>query len=414
MGHGHGKTSVTVEEVTIGKKSIWQRLPMIGVVVGLVFLGISVALGSGENAKEFYYSYLTAFFFFLTIALGGLFFVMINFATHAGWSIVVRRIAENLMGTLPLFALLFIPIAINVKKIYYKWADMDVLANDDLAFLVESKLSYLNQPFFLVRAAFFLACWALLAWWFRSTSLKQDKTGDHNLSRLMAKMSAPGLAVFSLTMTFAAFDWVMSLDPHWFSTIFGVYIFAGSAIAVHSVIALVVMSLRRGGMLNGIVHVEHDHDLGKFVFGFTVFWTYIAFSQFVLIWYANIPEETLWYFQRSKGGWEGLSYFLFVGHFILPFFFLLSRNIKRRPQFFAIGCIWLLMMHYLDHFWLIKPILTYSKENPSVSLSVLDFTTFFGIGGLFIAAFAFLMTRSPIVPVKDPRLSESLTHVNRY
>jgi hypothetical protein len=390
----------------------WQKLPLVGAIIGLV--GLVAAAGGGLSASDggqrFLYSYLVAFMFFLSIALGGMFFTMIQHITRAGWSVAVRRLAENLMATLPLFALLFLPILFKLDVVFYQWAGKhEVLAKTDHHWhLVEHKLGYLNSGFFIARAILFLATWAVLAWWFRSQSIKQDASGDHDITRAMQKWSPLGIALFASTLTFAAFDWMMSLDPHWFSTIFGVYYFAGSAVSSLAVLALLIIGLRSSGLLRGVITSEHDQDVGKLLFGFNVFWTYIAFSQYILIWYANIPEETMWFDLRNTGSWAVVSLVLAFGHFVVPFFFLMSRHIKRRPALLAIGAIWLLAMHYLDMYWLVMPTI----HTTGAQFHWLDITTFIGIGGCFLSFLGFWLKRDAIVPVKDPRLPESLSFQN--
>ena len=406
MSHGHGIKPFTEQDVNLPQKGLWRSLPKISGAIGLLFLIITIALAAtaGDGgAQRQYFSYLVAFMYFLSIALGGLFFVVIQYTTRAGWSVVVRRIAENFMATLPLFALLFIPIALNVETIFSEW----VHPHGHHKTLIEKKAGYLNISFFMVRAVVFLAIWSALAWWFRKMSVAQDKTGDHELTKKMQLWSPIGIALFALTSTFAAFDWIMSLDPAWFSTIFGVYFFAGSVVAILASMIVVVILLRRSGALRGVVTTEHDHDLGKLLFGFTVFWTYIAFSQFFLIWYANIPEETMWYYHRTLGSWGTVSTILFVCHFIIPFFFLLSHHTKRRPATLLFGAIWMLVVHYIDLYWLIMP-----TTDHAVHFQAADITAMIGVGGLFVAAFGYWSGRDALIPVKDPRLSESRGHQN--
>jgi hypothetical protein len=254
----------------------------------------------------------------------------------------------------------------------------------------------------------YFALWIMLAFWLRAGSVKQDQTGDAALSRSRAKWAGPGIIVFALTTTFAAFDWAMTLAPHWYSTIFGVYYFAGSLVCVFAFLSLVVIGLRRAGALEGFVTTEHMHDLGKLLFAFVVFWAYIGFSQFFLIWYANIPEETVWYLVRLKHGWQPVTVFLAIGHFGVPFFFLMSRHIKRKNLTLGIGSAWMLGMHFVDMHWLVMP----AYEGKDFGLTAMDFTAMLGVGGLFMAAFGFFLTRAKLVPAKDPRLIESITFEN--
>ncbi len=213
---------------------------------------------------------------------------------------------------------------------------------------------------------------------------------------------------FAVTLTFASFDWIMSLYPHWFSTIFGVYYFSGAAVGIFALLAILALVLGRANLLAGAVTVEHLHDLGKLLFAFVVFWAYIAFSQFMLIWYGNIPEETAFFADRWNAGWRPVSIALAVGHFVLPFFVLLLRDVKRRAGTFAALGAWMLAMHYLDLYWLVMP--TFRPESPTPTL--LDLVAFVALGSLFVGALGWLMRRAALVPVRDPRLSESLSFEN--
>lgn len=407
MSHADTHKSLSREDVLLPSNHPWQKLPLVGAIIGVLGLGFSLIMAK-DDSQRFFYAYLVAFVFFLSIALGGMFFAMIQHITRAGWSVTVRRLAENLMATLPLFAVLFLPIGFMAKTVYFQWADAAVLAQDHHKHLVEHKAGYLNMPFFWTRAIALLVIWILLSLWFRNQSVLQDSNGEHDITRKLQKWSPLGIALFASTLTFAAFDWIMSLDPHWFSTIFGVYYFSGSAVSSMATLALIVIALRSSGLLRGIVTAEHDQDIGKLLFGFNVFWAYIAFSQYILIWYANIPEETMWFDLRNTGTWAHVSLILAFGHFLIPFFFLMSRHMKRRPLALALGSLWLLAMHYLDMYWLIMPTI----HTQGIQFGVIDITTFFGIGGLFFAFFGFWMKRDAIVAWRDPRLPESLSHQN--
>ena len=391
------------EQVTIGADSGWRHLPAVGVGLALLGGGICGALAGG-NLKQFYHSYLVAFLFFLSLALGGLFFVLVQFATRSGWSVVVRRIAENVMGTLPLFALLFVPVALGAHDLFH-WTHAEAVAGDEL---LQAKQPYLNEGFFYGRAAVYLLIWSALSWYLRRQSVRQDATGDHDVTRKLQAFCAPMLLVYALSLTFAAFDWLMSLDPHWYSTIFGVYFFAGSVVGIYSVMILLVAALRRSGLMGQAVTADHFHDMGKMLLAFVAFWAYIAFSQYFLIWYANIPEETIWFLHRWKGSWKLLSVFMGVGHFALPFFFLLPRTIKRHTGALVAAAVWMLAAHYIDLYWLVMPGLHHHGVQPHL----LDLGALLLVGGLFLGTVGLLMRRGALVPVADPRLPESLSFEN--
>ena len=339
MSHLHRGHSISPEESLLPAGHSWRRLPWIGLALGV--LGTAGAwLLAGSDHRQFYFSWLVAFMFFLSIALGGLFFVLAHFVTKAGWSVVVRRTAEHVMSTLPLFLLLFIPIAAGMHDLFH-WTHEEVVAGDHI---LEGKAPYLNVQFFLIRAAVYFLFWIVLSVWFSRQSQRQDVTGDHAITRQLQAVSAPGIFAFALTSSFAAIDWMMSLDPHWYSTIYGVYYFSGTLVGIYAFMIVVLTAMRRAGLLRGIVTVEHFHDLGKLLFAFTVFWTYIAFCQFFVIWYGNMPEETLWYIDRLEGSWEQVTIFLAVGHFAIPFFFLMSHKIKRKAPLLLIGAVWMLLL----------------------------------------------------------------------
>ncbi|MGM0577295.1 MAG: quinol:cytochrome C oxidoreductase [Myxococcota bacterium] len=399
--HEHVPTEVTAEEATIPEGHRLARLPVIAAAVGVVGLGASVAM----MGDHFYWSYLTNFMFWLSIALGGLWFTLVHHATRAGWSTVIRRLSENFMVTLPLFAVLFIPVLLGMEHLFH-WMH----PGDDA--MIQAKTPYLNTEFFLVRAAGYFAIWIALSLFFYKSSTRQDSDRDPKLTHRQRWMAPLGILLFALSTTFAAVDWLMSLDPHWFSTIFGVYYFAGSTVAIFSALILVSLMLQRAGLLREVITTEHYHDLGKFLFAFNVFWAYIAFSQYFLIWYANIPEETNWFIYRKEGSWLFVTALVALGHFVVPFFFLMSRHIKRKRKTLAAGAIWMLLMHWVDMYWLVQPVMTHHHGEHGASFHLLDITTFLGIGGLVVAVFAWRLRAKALVPVGDPRLAESLAFEN--
>lgn len=393
---------IEAREVTLPSGHPFLKAAWIAGGVGALALVLAFVLGPAAGAR-FWGAYLTAWLSGITVAVGGLFFVLLHHVTRAGWSVSVRRLAEHVAGTLPLFAVLSIPVFLNAEGLF-PW--MGAEAHDDP--LIAHKAPYLDAGSFYLRSALYLLAWSALGWWFRARSVAQDATGDPAITRRLQTLSAPGLVVFGVTLTFASFDWVMSLDPHWFSTIFGVYVFAGSTVAILALLSLLAMALERaGGPLAGLVTTEHYHDLGKLLFGFVVFWAYIAFSQFMLIWYGNIPEETAWYAHRMEHGWQGVTLALAAGHFVLPFFFLLSRDVKRRRPTLAAVCAWLLAVHCLDLYWLVMPAVA-EGFHPHW----LDLVSLVAVGGLALGAFGWLARRPALVPVADPRLPESLSFEN--
>ncbi|MEX0821152.1 MAG: hypothetical protein WD021_03315 [Rhodothermales bacterium] len=368
----------------------------IGIVVSLV--------GWATDPHQFYFSYLVGWAFCLTIALGALFFVLIQHLTKARWSVVVRRMAEALLWSFPLLAVLGIPILFGMHDLYH-WTHADVVANDPI---LAGKTAYLNVPFFLARLAIYFLAWSLVGYKLYRLSLEEDATGDPSIPARQRKVSAWGLALTAVTTAFASYDLLMSLDPHWFSTIFGVYIFAGAFMSIHAFLALVSMTLQGRGSLRRVVTKEHYQDLGKMTFGFVVFWAYIAFSQYMLIWYGNIPEETLWFRHRLEHGWEVHSAILLICHFIIPFIVLLPRGVKRSKPLLGLFCVWLLVMQWFDLHWLAMPVL----HPDAAAIHMLDVASWLGLFGLFVAAFMYRLTRHHLVPHRSPYLEDSLRFEN--
>jgi hypothetical protein len=274
--------------------------------------------------------------------------------------------------------------------------------------LLQWKAPYLNVTFFLIRAGLFFAIWSFIALLYYRGSRDQDATGDPAVSARLRRFAGPAIIVLALTQSFASIDWIMSLTPHWYSTMFGVYFFAGSFVGFIALLSVVAVAMRRAGLLETVITAEHLHDVGKLLFGFTAFWAYIAFSQFFLIWYANLPEETTWYRARLEGSWMMVSAFIMAGHFGLPFFYLMGRDVKRKGWTLALGGAWMLAMHFVDLYWLVMPTLHPEGLRPSL----LDVAALVTVGGCFVAAASWLMRRQALVPVRDPRLAESLAFEN--
>jgi hypothetical protein len=385
-------------------------------VVGrvLVFCGILAVVGiAGSLAlarateggiEHLLETYLVSFAFFLSISLGGLFFVLLQHCTRAGWSVVARRIAEAVAANVWLMAVLAIPIVLGMEHLYH-WVDTAAAANDPM---LAGKMGFLNPTFFTIRLVIYFVIWIGLAGFLLRTSVAQDKSGDPALTLRMERFSAPGMVLFALSLNFAAFDLLMSLDPHWFSTIFGVYYFAVAVVAFLAVMPKILVGLQSQGILKNAITVEHYHDFGKLLFGFVVFWAYIAFSQYMLIWYANIPEETEWFLKRQTGEWTTVSLILIFGHFVVPFVLLISRMIKRRPWLLAITGGYVAAMCWIDVYWLVIP-----EFSPAVArFGLLDILCFLGMNGLFAGVLVLRLRRHSLVPEKDPRLAESLAFEN--
>ncbi len=374
----------------------------------IVFIGLAAIVGSIvgylSEPKQFVASYLVNFVYFTSITLGAMFFVMVQHLTGSAWSVTVRRQMENLMVTTPVAALLFLPIAFNIPSIY-EWAHKEFYSADPV---MTFKMEFFNPKLYLLRMAVYFTIWTVLAFNLYRHSVAQDSGGSLERIRKSSFWSAPGLLLLMVTVTSASVDWLMSLEPHWYSTIFGIYVYAGGALAFMAVLTLICLMLRRAGLLINTINLEHYHDLGKWLFALTVFWAYIAFSQYMLIWYANIPEETIWFKHRLEGNWSWVSALLLVGHFIVPFLVLLPRAAKRNVNVLTGISIWILLMHYVDLHWIVMP----TMHVHSFHLHWLDLVTFLAVGAVFAFVFWTRLRKHALVPMGDLRFEQSLHFKN--
>lgn len=387
----------------------WSQMAwLIPLAIGIAGLAVS-AVGWATDAKQFYFSYLVGWTFCLSLALGGLFFVLIQHLTKARWSVVVRRIPEALLWSFPMLAILGIPVVLGMHDLYH-WTHAELFdpANPAYDKVIAGKEPYLNTPFFLGRLVFYFLVWSIVSYKLYTRSIAQDLDADPAIPAKQRFTAAWGLALTAITVSFGAFDILMSLDPHWFSTIFGVYFFAGAFMSIMAFTAFTAMLLQRKGMLKGVVTVEHYQDLGKFLFGFVVFWAYIAFSQYMLIWYANLPEETLFFRYRTENGWEIHSAVLIIMHFILPFMILIGRWAKRSLPILGFMCVWMLVMQWFDLHWIVMPVL----HDYHAMISLYDIAAWFGLTGVFVSAFMYRLSRHALVPQNDPNLGASIAFKN--
>ena len=384
-----------------------SRVWGIPALLGLALLIIS-GVGWALDPKQFYFSYLVGWFFCVTVSLGAMFLVLIHHLTRAHWGIAVRRIPEALAYSFPLLAVLSIPIWFGMGDLYH-WTHHELFVEGSPEFdpIIAGKEAYLNVPFFVIRVAIYFTLWTIITWRLYRLSVEQDVHPDPTIPARQRKVSAWGVVVFAVTTAFASYDFLMSLDPHWFSTIFGVYIFAGAFWAANAMVVLLARTVQAGGAARRSITADHYHDLGKWMFGFTVFWAYIAFSQYMLYWYGNIPEETLWYRHRLEHGWEVHSAILLVAHFIVPFLVLLPRSTKRIVPLLSVVAGFFLVMHWFDLHWLSMPVL---HEHGGVHW--LDVTSWLGLLGIYVAAVLYRLTRHSVVPQHDPRLARSIAFHN--
>jgi len=361
---------------------------------------IASMVGYFLNSEQFFFSYLTSFAFFTSIALASLILVMIHHITKSSWGTVLRRIPESFIANIWIWSIFFIPVLIGMSTLY-SWTNTYYIADDPIML---GKIPYLNVPFFVARQFLYFGIWGYLGHRLYKVSVEMDQTNDWGLVQALRNLSAPGILIFALTIAFASFDWLMSLDAHWFSTMFGVYFFAMSFQALFPILILIVFWLHKNDILKNTIGKAHIYDLGAWFFGFTVFYAYIAFSQFLLIYYANIPEETLWFYHRLEGSWEIVTIALLFGRFVLPFFLLLNRDTKHNQKILVFTSILIIVMHFVEIYWIVMPILSHS----GVDISWIDFATFIGLGGIFMGLFFQKFKKNNMVPINDPQLSASM------
>lgn len=375
----------------------------LALVAGAGLAYLAVIIWAFFDPKQFAFSYLFAFAFFLTICMGGLFWILVHHALDAEWSVVVRRQLENIASLLLVMAVLFVPLVFVAPKLWY-W--MTKLPGEDV--LLDEKWPYLTKWFFWLRAAFYFVFFGIAATWLRANSIHQDQTGTARYTLLNRKITFASLPLFAVALTFAAIDWLMGLDYHWFSTMWGVYIFAGSALSSLCVLVLLVTALRSAGYFQNVITLEHYHIIGKLMLAFTIFWAYIGFSQYMLIWYANIPEETVYFLRRNTESWHVLSTALVVGHFFVPFLLLLPQTGKKKPAFLCGMAVWILLMHLLDIYVIVLPALHKDGFAPSP----LDLLCLAAIGCTLGAVFLKRLGEAALWPLRDPRLPQSLSLKN--
>jgi hypothetical protein len=362
---------------------------------------IACVAGYLNDPVQFHRSYIIAFSYVAATGLGAFFFVMVQYLTGSAWSVTMRRIMENIMITLPACAILFLPIAFGLKDIY-PWTNR--AANP----LLGTKGAYLTENFFVLRTYIYFALWSIWIFAIYYQSTKQDKERSARQMNVIARWSAPGLFLAIVVGTLASYDWLMSLEPRWYSTIFGLYILSGGALTFMSIVTLICLGFRRAGILKNSITPEHYHDLGKWMFALTAFYTYMAFSQYLLIWYANLPEETIWYRHRSVGGWLGISLAMPFIRFLIPFFITLSRPAKRSLKMIAALAIWSIIVEYVDLYWVVMP--TYFKTGPQISW--MDFATLAATLSVCALVFWSRFRKNKLAPVGDLRFEQSLHFEN--
>ena len=416
----HGSVQIPQRDQVIARDL--SKPAATGLRVGVIGIAATAGLGygAGDHFSHFGHSMLVATMFFLSICLGALFFTLLQHVTSAGWSVVVRRVAESMTGALmflfPIVLLLIGVPALMKNGFLYDWMATDAEWVQNNTF-IQAKKGYLNGPFLFVRILIYFAIWIGVARFFTGQSRAQDDDQDPGRTLKMQRAAGICIILFGLATTFAAFDFLMSLNAEWFSTMYGVYFFAGAFWSSLATLALSTMWLEKRGQLKDVVTSEHYHDIGKLMFAFTFFWSYVAFSQFMLYWYADIPEETHWFNYRMWGDWTSFSMLLLVGHFAIPMLGLLSRHVKRNRKVLAFWCFYVLTFHFVDLYWNVMPELANGLpgENPAqagVPLSAMDLTAMIGVAGIFVFGFLKTLDGKPALAIGDPRLPESMAFQN--
>lgn len=385
-----------VSEVVKARVGQVQKIALVvgvvGMVGGVAFLGF--------DKKQFFQSYLMAFIYFFTISLGSMALLMIQHVAGGVWGFAMRRLFEAAARTLVLLAVLFIPITFGLGEIY-EWVHPD--AHDHV---IEMKSGYLNTPFFLTRQVIFFSLWVGLAFLLSALSRKEDNTADSSLGWWFKAVSGPGIFIFAVTGGLTSVDWAMSVDVHWYSTMYPVLFCFGCIFSAMLFNIVAMILLYQGGELEKHLTKNHLRDVGSFILGFVIFWTYLNFSQFLLIWSANLKEEVPYYLNRTEGGWQCVGVALIVGHFILPFLVLLTRDAKRVRGNLLKVCCFLLVMRFVDYLYLLGP----SFSPREFALNISHLSLFAGIGGLWLSFFLYQWNRMPPIAVRDPRMVQEPIH----
>ena len=369
--------------------------------VGVAAL-LACAVGAAASPQQFFRSYLFACVFWTGIALGSLAVLMLRTVTGGAWGIPIRRPLESATRTIPLVALLFVPLLFGLKSLY-EWARPEEVLHDPI---LQHKSPYLNVPFFIGRGVFYVAAWLLLVTFLNRWSDEQDRAPSEGLNRRLQLLSSGGLVAYGLTITFWSIDWIMSLEPHWYSTMYGVMLIAGQALSGLAFVIAVAVLLSRYEPLSSFFSAEQRHDLGKLLFAFVMFWAYVSFSQYLIIWAGNLPEEIPWYLKRLQGGWGWFGIALIVLHFLLPFLLMMPAHANRNPRLLAGVALLVVAMRMVDLFWLIRPVFSPSR----FTLHWLDFAAPIGVGGVWLAFFLWQLAQRPLLPRNDPELAKAIAN----
>jgi hypothetical protein len=372
-----------------------KRVQIPAIIVGVLGLGVW-ALGAGSGTREqFFQTYLLAFLFWIAMPLGGLAILMLQYLTEGKWGFLIRRMLEAAAMTLPLMALLFIPIATMGMLDLYPWADPSAVAHDTH---LQFKYAYLNPGSFVFRAGFYFLIWLVWTFFLVKWGMDQDRSGKPALTRRFRNLSGIGIVLYVITMTFAAFDWGMSLEPLWFSAIYGVIFIIGQGLAMFAFVILMARLLTDRKPFSDFASTKLYHDLGNLLFAFVILWTYMSLSQFLIIWSGNLPPETPWYIRRQTSGWNEIAVVVLAFQFVLPFFLLLNRFVKQKIQFLWRVALLIFLMRFVDLFWIVMP----AFDQTVMDVHWTTYVAPIGIGGVWLFVFLEILKRRPILPLRDP------------
>lgn len=379
-----------------------SRLQRVALIVGAIFLVILIVGGVFDH-EQFHRAYLLGFTFWAGITLGSLALLMLQHLTGGGWGFVIRRILEASTRTLPLIAVLFVPILLGVHALY-PWTHQEELEKHPV---IQAKTAYLNVPFFSIRAVIYFAIWLALAFLLNRWSLEQDRTADQRFSKQMRVWSGPGMVLLIFTVTFASVDWYMSLEPEFTSTIYGFIYVASWTLSALAFVIAVVASLSKQEPLKSIVAPLHFHDLGKLLLALVMLWAYFAFSQYLIIWSGNLPEEIGWYLHRTRGTWGAIALTIVTLHFAAPFLFLLSRGLKRDPRKLVIVALLILVMRYVDFMWMLVPAFNAHSHFGFWEI-LMSIVAPVALGGFWLAMFMWQLGKRSLIPINDPQYESVL------
>lgn len=376
------------------------RYQMRALVVGVIGL-IGCVAGLVLAPDHFFRGWLVGFVYCFGLALGSTAVLMLHHLSGGAWGLVIRRPLEAASRTMPLMALVFIPILFGLPALY-EWARPEA-AHD---VVIQLKSVYLNKPAFIIRQFIYFGIWLTLVYLLNKWSLREDTDRNIYYARWGQRISGPGLVLYAITLTLAATDWIMSLDAHWFSTVFAFMILAGQGLLTLSLMTATVILLSRAEPMRSVLTKRHTHDLGKLMLTFVMLWAYLNFSQLVIIWAGNLPEEITWYTRRLNNSWWWVGLVLLLFHFVVPFLLLLSQELKKRPKLLTFVAIWCIVIRLVDIFWLIEP----NFDKDQFRIHWMDFAGPIGIGGVWMAFFLWNLRQRPVMPVNAPDLEKALNH----